>query len=179
MKSISSRLLRQSGLYALGNVALKASGLALAVLYLNPNYLTVEEFGYFGLMIVTAQFGLYVVGLGLGMGLLKFMADPDYEAEREALPFTALVATLGAAAAALGVLWLLARPLAGLMLDDPAQDGLIHLMTLYLVSKVIGGIPLMLLRVQERAGWYVVAMVATTYQRRWACSGCWPVPLPA
>ena len=160
MKSISSRLLQQSGLYALGNVALKASGLVLAVLYLNPAYLPVDGFGYFSLLIVTAQLGIFVVGLGLGMGLLKFMADPDYEADREALPFTALVATLGAAVVALGVLWPLARPLAGLMLDDPAQAGLIHLMALYVVGKVVGGIPLMLLRVRERAGWYGIAMVA-------------------
>ncbi len=160
MKSISSRLIRQSGLYALGNVALKASGLLLAVLYLNPAYLTVQGFGYFSLLIVTAQLGIYVVGLGLGTGLLKFMADPAYEPEREALPFTALLATLGAAVVALGVFWALARPLAGLMLGDPAQAGLFHLMTLYLVSKVVGGIPLMVLRVQERAGWYVLAMVA-------------------
>ncbi len=160
MKSISSRLLRQSGFYALGNIALKASGLALAVLYLNPNYLSVEEFGYFGLMIATTQFGLYAVGLGLSVGLMKLMADPDYEAEREALPFTALVTTLGSAAVALVALWLIARPLAGLMLGDPARDGLIHLMTLYLIAKVIGAIPLMLLRVEERAGWYVMAMIA-------------------
>ncbi len=160
MKSISSRLLSQSGFYALGKIALKASGLALAVLYLNPEYLTVEEFGYFGLMIATAQFGLYAVGLGLSVGLMKLMADPDYEAERDALPWTALVTTLGSATVGLVLLWLLARPLAGLLLDDPARDSLIHLMTLYLVAKVIGAIPLMLLRVEERAGWYVVAMIA-------------------
>ena len=160
MKSVSSRLFQQSGLYALGNVALKASGLALAVLYLNPAYLPVDGLGYFSLLIVTAQLGIFVAGLGLGMGVLKFMADPDYEADREALPFTALVATLATVAVALGMLWPLSRPLAGLMLDDPSQVGLIHLMALYVVGKVVGGIPLMLLRVQERAGWYVVAMVA-------------------
>lgn len=41
-KGVSSRLIRQSGTYTLGNLALKASGLLLAVLYLNPAYLTVE-----------------------------------------------------------------------------------------------------------------------------------------
>ncbi len=158
--SVSSRLLRQGGLYALGNVALKASGLLLAVLYLNPAYLTVEGFGYFSLLIFTAQFCTFIAGLGLGMGLLKFMTDPAYEREHDALPFTTLLATLGAATLALGVLWALARPFAGLILDHPAQAGLIHLMALYTVFKVVGGIPLTLLRVQERAGWYIVAMIA-------------------
>ncbi len=160
MKEISSRLLRQSGIYALGNAALKASGLLLAVLYLNPAYLTVEGFGYFSLMIISAQFCMFIAGMGLAMGLLKFMADPVYEREYEALPFTTLLATLGTAGVALIVLWGLARPLAGLILDSPARAGLIHLMALYAVFKVVGQIPLMLLRVQERAGWYVVALIA-------------------
>jgi O-antigen/teichoic acid export membrane protein len=60
----------------------------------------------------------------------------------------------------LGGFWVLGRPLAGLMLDDPAQAGLVHLMALYVVSKVVGGVPLMVLRVQERAGWYIVAIIA-------------------
>ena len=160
MTSIPSRLLRQSSLYALGNIALKASGLLLAVLYLNPTYLSVADFGYFSLLIVTSQLGIFLVGLGIGTGLLKFMADPDYRAERDALPFTALVATSVVAVAALGVLWLLARPLAALMLDDVAQTRLIHLLAVYVVLKVVSAIPMMLLRVQERVGWYILAMVA-------------------
>ncbi len=159
-KGVSSRLIRQSGTYALGNLALKASGLLLAVLYLNPAYLTVEGFGYFSLLIFTAQFCMFIAGMGLGMGLLKFMADPVYEREYEALPFTTLLATLGTAGVALIVLWGLARPLAGLILDSPARAGLIHLMALYAVFKVIGLIPLTLLRVKERARWYVIAIIA-------------------
>ncbi|MFQ5569463.1 MAG: oligosaccharide flippase family protein [Rhodothermales bacterium] len=160
MRNISLRLLRQSGVYALGNVALKASGLVLAFFYLNPAYLTVEEFGYFGLLIVTAQLSIYLAGLGLGTGLLKFMTDPTYEGDHVALPFTALLATVGAALLALGGLGGLARPLAALMLDDAAHAVLVQLMALYMAFKVVGGIPLMLLRVQERAGWYIVAMIA-------------------
>lgn len=160
MTNTSSRLLRQSSLYALGNVALKASGLLLAVLYLNPTYLSVADFGYFSLLIVTSQLGIFLVGLGIGTGLLKFMADPEYREDRDALPFTALVATAVVAVLALGVFWLLARPLASLMLDDAAQTGLIYLLAIYVVLKVVSAIPMMLLRVQERAGWYIVAMVA-------------------
>jgi len=157
MKDLASRLLRQSGLYAAGNVALKASGLFLAVFYLNPDYLSVEAFGYFSLLFVTAQLAIYVVGFGLGNGLLKFMTDPDYAAEQDALPFTSLLATTGAAAAALGGLWLVAPGLSRVLLGSPAQAGLVHLMALYAAFKVIGAIPLMLLRVRERAGWYVLA----------------------
>lgn len=158
--ALFQRIVRQSGIYALGNIALKASGLVLALIYLNPAYLAVKEFGYFSLLIVTAQLGVFVVGLGLGTGMLKFMTDPDYEDRHDELPFTALSTTVVGSIVALVVLWLLSAPLASWLLDDASRSSLLTLMAVYVVFKVIGGIPMMLLRVKERAGWYVLAMVA-------------------
>lgn len=160
MTSFSARLLRQGGIYALGNVALKASGLLLAVLYLNPAYLSVEAFGYFSILFVTAQLGIYLAGLGLGTGLMKFLADPAYARAHAALPFTTLAATVGAALGAGGLLAAAARPLAVLMLDDAGQTGLVYLLAVYVAMKGVGAVPLMVLRVQERAGWYVAALLA-------------------
>ena len=160
MASVSSRLIRQGSIYALGNVAIKVSGLLLAVIYLNPAYLSVEDFGYFSLLFVTSQFGIFFVGLGLGTGLMKFMADPAYADERPRLPFTTLVATVCSCIVGMGVFVALARPLAAFMLDDASRTGLIYLLAGYVVMKTIGGVPLMLLRVEERAGWYVAALLA-------------------
>lgn len=154
-RSIFTRIARQGGIYALGNIALKASGFLLAILYLNPEYFSVEAFGYFSLLFITANFGIVVVGLGIGPGLLKYMTDPEFQENRQALPFTALVATTGVAVLALGAFSAAARPIAAVILDSSARVDLIYLMILYVVFQVIGKIPLMLLRVQERAGWYV------------------------
>ena len=155
-----SRLIRQSGLYALGNVTVKAAGLILAPFFLNPEYLSVEEYGYFALLNVTAQLGIFIVGLGLGTGLMRFMTSEAHRDERDALPFTALVTATAAAAIAVGALWVLDAPFAALLLDAPGKTGLIHLMALYVAFKVVGGIPMMMMRIQERAGWYSVAVVA-------------------
>lgn len=153
-------LVRQSGIYALGNAAAKLSGLVLAPLYLNEAYLSPESFGYFALLIVTSQLGIFVAGLGLGTGLLKFMSDPQHAAERGALPFTALVATVGAAVLAFGLIWLLDGALAQVLLDGVEQRYLVRIMAVYVAFKVVGAIPMMLLRIEERAGWYAIAMTA-------------------
>lgn len=158
MESISSRLIRQSGLYALGNVALKASGLLLAVFYLNPAYLSPEDFGYYGLLIVTAQLGIFVAGMGLNMGLLKFMTDAAYEADRPSLPFTVFVATTVSAAGLLALLWVAAEPFSRLLLDTADRAVLIRLMALYVALKAVLVIPLMVLRVKERAGLFALVM---------------------
>ena len=155
-----SGLARQSGIYALGNAAAKLSGLVLAPLYLNEAYLSPESFGYFALLIVTAQLGIFVAGLGLGTGLLKFMSDPQHAAARRALPFTALVATVGAVALAFGFIWLSDEVLARLLLDGAEQGYLVRIMGVYVAFKVVGAIPMMLLRIEERAGWYAIAMTS-------------------
>ena len=155
-----SGLARQSGIYALGNAAAKLSGLVLAPLYLNTAYLSLESYGYFALLIVTAQLGIFVAGLGLGTGLLKFMSDPQHVAERGALPFTALAATVGAAGLAFGLIWLLDGVLAQALLDGAEQRHLVRILAVYVAFKVVGAIPMMLLRIEERAAWYAVAMTA-------------------
>lgn len=150
--------MRQSGIYALGNIGLKASGLLIAPLYLNPDLLSVESFGYFALLYTTAQLAVFMVGLGLNHGLLKFLADPIYREEREALPFTTLVAGLGAAGLGFLLFWALAAPLADLLVGPEERGGVIVLVGAYVAMKVVGGIPLMLLRARERAGWYATAV---------------------
>ena len=154
------RVIRQSAIYAVGNATVKASGLLLAPLYLNPAYLTVENFGYFALLSVTAQLGIFAVGLGLAHGLLKFMSDPELQHERQALPFTAFLSTTLAAAAALFLFLIGAGPLGTILLDSAASGHLVRLLAVYVVLKVVGNIPLMMLRIHERAGIYAIAVVA-------------------
>jgi len=149
---------RQSGVYALGNIALKASGLLIAPLYLNPELLTVEGFGQFALLNVTAQLAIFIVGLGLGQGLLKFVTDPDLAHKREVLPFTTLTATLGAVLVGCGAIAALAEPVTGVLLGPDAPSTLLVLVAGYVGAKVMGSIPLMLLRARERAGWYATAV---------------------
>ena len=157
---VLTRLIRQSGFYALGNFAVKGAGLLLAPFLLNPAYLSVAEYGYFALLGVTGQLGIFIVGLGLGMGLLRFLSDETPGPDREALPFTALLTTVALAAAAVVVLVALASPMAGWILDDASKVRLFYLLAAYLALKVIGGIPMVLLRVQERAGLYAFAVAA-------------------
>ncbi len=152
------RVVRQSGLYALGNLAVKGSGLLLAPLFLNPAYLPVDDYGYFALLSVSAQIGIFIIGLGLGQGLLKYMSIPEQERDRRALPFTALVSTVALAIIAVIVLWIAAGPLADMLLDSRSRVGLIRLLAVYIALKVIGSIPLTIIRVQEKAQWYSVAI---------------------
>lgn len=154
------RLISQTGLYALGNIAVKASGLLLAPLYLNTTFLSTEAYGHLVLLEATAQILIPVAGLGLATGMLKFMSDPDEGRQSESIPFTTLVLSLLLALSAMLLVWISARPLASFLVDDPARILIVRLMGAYAALKVLSTVPYMLLRVRERAGWYTISIVA-------------------
>ena len=154
------RLARQSTVYAVGNAVAKASGVVVVPLYLR--LLTPEAFGYFGLLVATAQIVVPAAGLGLTTGLLTFTADPGRAGQRAALGFTSLALTAAAALATFGAFWAAAPALAAVLLDGAAAAPLVRLLGAYAALKVLQGVPLMLLRIAERAGLYALASVLET-----------------
>lgn len=155
MQSVFSRLVRQGGLYAISNLALKLGGLILVPIYLNV--LDERTFGQFALLDATAKILVVVAGLGLSTGLLRFLTDPAYDEAHEELPFTALVTTVAAAAGAVLLVALLAPWLAGTLLDDPEGASAVRWMALYAGFKIVESIPLILIRIRERVLLYVLA----------------------
>ena len=154
------RVVRQTGLYAVGNVAVKAAGLILAPLYLNTSYLPTESYGHLLLLEVTAQILIPVAGLGLATAMIKFMAAPRRGMDPSAIPFTTWSLSIPPALVVFGLVWVWAPSLAAFLVDDVARVHLPRMMGGYVALKVIGLIPYTLLRVRERAGWYALSIAA-------------------
>ncbi len=152
-------LIKQSGLYALGNVAIKVSGLLLAPLYLNTSILTVEAYGQFAVLYVFAQICITTVGLGLGTGMLRYVGKQENAQDQDALPFTAVASTILLAVSFGSILWVAADQLAGYFLENDTQRRVIEFLGIYVACKVVASVPMMLLRIQERAGLYVLVVI--------------------
>ncbi|NNE45482.1 MAG: oligosaccharide flippase family protein [Rhodothermales bacterium] len=158
--SPARRVVRQSGIYSIGNVAVKAAGLLLAPILLNPTYLSLSEYGYLALLLVTAQLCILTFGIGISTGLLRFHSDPAYEGSRSQLPFTALVASAVLAIAFASVVYLLWGDWLGrFLLDSESSRSLIGWILVYATLKVIGSVSFMHLRVTDRPGQYAVLIV--------------------
>ncbi len=152
-------LLRQSGVYALGNVVLKASGLILAVFYLDPAYLPQADFGYLSQLDALARLVLLLGGLGLPLGLIKFsLAMTTSEEERASVPSTALVVAIASSALLLAVGWMGASTVASVVLDDSSRAPLIRFFAVYIAFKTVGDVGYAELRARERPGLFVLAL---------------------
>ena len=167
------RLLTQSSVYAAANLLMKAAGFLLALLYLDPAYLSQEAFGVWGTLDAAAKVAVPLLGLGLTTGLLKFWAEPGMEADRDALGVTALAATAALAAAGLVVILLGAPWIAAAILGDEAPQGavaLVRMIGALVAFRAVYGVPSALLRIRERPGVFaaavggeMVVLVAGTY----------------
>lgn len=152
------RLLRQSGLYALGNVAIKLSGLVLAPFYLDTAYLQLGEYGNLAVLMVFAQICIMIMGLGFGTGLLKYVGKQERDEDTAAVPFTALLVTMALAGLTVLFFQLTDTFWADLLLGEDSLSPVIKLIGFYVAFKVVGSVPLMMLRIQERAGLYALVI---------------------
>lgn len=153
-----TRVARQSAFYALGNAAVKLSGLLLAPLYLDSHYLTLEEYGSLALLLVASQIGIFVVGMGIGTGLLKFSVDPAMAPARDRLPFTALLTTVAFSVLAWLICYRGAAVLSTWILGTAGRSAAIVALGTYVAYKTVGTVPMMLLRIQERAGLFALVI---------------------
>jgi O-antigen/teichoic acid export membrane protein len=156
------RLLKQGGVYAIGNAAIKAAGLLLAPLYLSETFFSQVEFGQLVLLEATAQLLIPVVGLGLATGMLKFMADPELEVDQGTVPMTTLLPTLAMATVFVLIFMPLAPLIGAVVLSDATSAPEVRLLLVYIGMKVVGYVPLTLIRMRERAGLYATALLAET-----------------
>jgi O-antigen/teichoic acid export membrane protein len=138
------RVATQGAWYAFGNALVKLSGLILLPVFTNTRYLAVADYGRWGVFEVTAQLAVALLGLSLGIGLVRFYSEPQGGTPAVS---TAWWLTVFTAVAVAG--------LAGLAIAALVPAGMrpIYLWLLaYVVFEMLLAIPLALLRARERAG---------------------------
>ena len=155
------RLFQQSGIYTLASVAGKASGFVVTLYYVDPSYLSKADFGTFDYLLSVLMIALLVAGAGLPLGILRFATSREVpEADRAAVPATALLIAFVASAAVASAAWTAAPALAEVLLRDAARAGLVRTLALYIVCKTVADVAYQELRRRERPGLYVAMTAA-------------------
>jgi O-antigen/teichoic acid export membrane protein len=140
------RVASRGAWYALGNALVKVSGLILLPVVTNTDYLSMADYGRWGVLEITAQLGTALLGLSLAIGLVRFYNEPDGGGRVVAAAWWTTITV--AAGAAL---------LTGVVISEFAQEGSRYVywaLLAYGIAELLLAIPLALLRAQERAGWH-------------------------
>lgn len=85
----------KSAVYALGNVATKLIGLILIPLYTNVEYFSVSDYGAMGILEITSQVLVAILGLSLAQSLTRWYWDSDFVEKQRSVFFTSLFLMVG------------------------------------------------------------------------------------
>lgn len=151
------RLFRQSTVYALASVVSKAGGLVLLMFYGDTDVLSQEALGTLSVLDAAKLFALLIAGIGLPLGILRFAsASALTEAERAAVPATALALATAAGAVTGALGWALAPPLAGAGWLPADLVEPVRWLAVYVAFRTVSDVSYTVLRQRERPGAFVL-----------------------
>lgn len=151
------RLFHQGSLYAVSAVAAKLSGFVLLYVYVDPDVLAKAEFGNLGVLDASKMVALLLASAGLPLGLLRFASSGDLtDAERAAVPATALALSAVTALLVGTAGWVWAPTFAEWLFGDPGRAEPFRWLAVYIAFKTIADVSYTEIRHREKAGSYVL-----------------------
>jgi O-antigen/teichoic acid export membrane protein len=145
---------RQTAIYGISNVLVKATGLMLLPIYTNA--LSLEDYGLLVMFEVIAQFFVGVVSFNIPSAMLRVGSD-DTSSEYQNRIYSTALAMLGIA---VGLFLAIFLPLSGLIstaVFDTADYKLyMSLLFVSIAAEILGLLPLQLLRLREESGRYLL-----------------------
>ena len=155
MKSRLSTTLKLSWIYAVGNLARR--GLHVILLPLYTSYLSTADFGALAMLTVTGGVLSMLISTPLVTGgVMRFYYHPDYRDRQGALVFNLALVTVVLSALVAGAWWLLAEPIAGVLLGAGQPASLVRLYSLALLLWPISELLIMFVKLRSRAKFFVV-----------------------
>lgn len=160
MLSDIKNTVRQSAVYGLSRISLKLAGFILFPLY--SLYLSVDQYG----VVVRAEIFWQIINsfllFAFETALMRWAANAGSEDERRRLSFTvfAVVALINFLFMAVGLMF--SNAISGLLFDSPVYNSLVLICFGISFAESLIGIPLVILRMREKAGSYLAVVVSST-----------------
>lgn len=149
---------RHTLVYGAGVILGKLAGFLMLPVY--TRYLSPADYGVLELLGTTIDVIAMIAGIGLASGVFKFYAEAEGAAEKREVMSTAALGSAGLAllTTLLGIAF--AEPLTRLVFGSEGEPLYFRLFFLTYFLQAAGGVPLMLIRAQNRSTLFVALNVA-------------------
>ena len=137
------QVMKDSVLYGIGNVAVKLVGFILIPLYTDAEYFSTADYGLMGLLEVTSQILIAVMGLSLYSGLIRWYWDAEYRDKQKTIFFTTLLFTILTSLCIGSVLWLNVGELSALLVQQEGYSlggELPYILQLLILTSMLGAV---------------------------------------
>jgi len=148
--------LKSTLIYSIGNISLKLIGLILLPVY--TGHLPLEAYGRWGLLEITSQILVIIIGLRLSTAMIRFYSsEKDTEKKKEIL-FLSLVITLVSVVLFLFVLYPLAGTASRIYFEDESFKMYFKLLFIWSSMEVLNRLSLDFVRIIQKPILYVIAV---------------------
>jgi O-antigen/teichoic acid export membrane protein len=144
-------------IYGLGNISTKLVGIILLPLFTDTDILSINEVGVLGVVDVTIQILVAVLGLSLYQALFRWYWDKNFIVERKSIFFTIIVALSVICLLVVGFGYLSSSQISTLLFSNSAYSRVVFLMLVTSSLQIVSQLPMSLMRLQERPVLYTAS----------------------
>ncbi|PKP11394.1 MAG: hypothetical protein CVU09_03760 [Bacteroidetes bacterium HGW-Bacteroidetes-4] len=145
------RTFRKSVIYAMGNLATKFIGLILIPLYTDVKYFTVGDYGALGILEITSQVLVAILGLSLAQSLTRWFWDALYVEKQKSIFFTSTIVLILISGLIILALLPFSNSFSRILFQDESYSYIIKLVLISSWFQVIFSHFLALAKLQEKA----------------------------
>jgi O-antigen/teichoic acid export membrane protein len=138
-------------IYGFANVSIKLLGIILIPIYTNYKYLSKSDFGVLGVLDTTYQLVIIILGLSLYQSFARWYYDPEHKEAQKSMYFTVIVINALICITSFIIVFFNAGIFSRLLFDSDKFAKLIWVMFAGSSVNIISSVPMVLLRLQERA----------------------------
>ena len=157
MLSNLKSILKNSAIYGFGNLSTKLAGFILIPIY--TSHLSVAEFGVLGMMEVTAQVIIAVLGMALYQGFFRWYWDKGMAGRQKGMFFTVTMILFGVSLIAVAAIFPFLKTISYWFFQTYDYTNLLRMMLIASLIQMIMVMPSTLLRLQEKAVLYTTANI--------------------
>ena len=143
-------------IYGLGNIAVKAIGLILIPLYTNQKFFTVDDFGIYGMLEISALVLTAFMASALPQSLTRWYWDKDYKTNQKGIFFMSFSAQLVISTVFCLLLIPLSRSFSEMLFSVPDWSKVITLVILASGLQALNNIVNTLMRLQSKSILYTI-----------------------
>jgi O-antigen/teichoic acid export membrane protein len=147
---------KDSVIYGLGNVAVKVVGLLLIPIYTNQKYFSIEQFGVYGLLEISAIVLTAMMASALPQSLTRWYWDKDYIDKQKGIFFMVFVTQLVISLAFCLLLIPLSGVLSQVIFEKTDWSKALSFVILASAVQAINNVVNTLMRIQSRSVLYTV-----------------------
>lgn len=145
---------RQTAIYGMSNIFVKAAGLIILPIYTST--LSTEEYGVLVMLEVISQFFVGVISFSIPTAMLRLGSDHQDKAEQNKIYFTALVFLLAVVICFLIIFLPLSEVFSRIVFDIADYKVYFQLLFLSIGMEILGMLPLQLMRLKEQSSRYLI-----------------------